>query len=164
MTTSKIGLVTLAALSLLGTTARADFTNKVEDQDRGRADLECAVVRVRPPEHDRNPGYKVELSINYNNGNATSFGVIHTLANGATYDRSKQYNGGRLQSWKDGSARWGGWYGNRYMVGTYNAITDTYVEIVHADGPLGRVVTTIETRCHGLADGDSPEGNGPLGP
>jgi hypothetical protein len=115
---------------------------------QGDAYYECAVTRVTPPYHDRNPGYKVDLHIDREDGRVVAFGVVHTRADGTTVDRSEQYRGDRINWWPNGSAQWTGWYGNSYMTGTYNAGNITYTEVIRGGGPNGHVNTTIQTACH----------------
>jgi hypothetical protein len=53
---------TMIALLLATTAAHAEFVlRKPPTAVNGDMYLECAVVRVTPPDHDRNPGYKVTL-------------------------------------------------------------------------------------------------------
>src|SRR5262245_20928948 len=49
--------------------------------------LECGLIRVNPPDRDRDPGFKINISISPEEG----FMVTHTLISGAVYDRSDQY-------------------------------------------------------------------------
>jgi hypothetical protein len=99
--------------TVLTTAAHAEFTlRSAMPPQQGDAYYECAVTRVTPADRDRNPGYKVDLHIDREDGRVVAFGVVHTLADGTTVDRSAQYKGDRINWWPNGSAQWTGWHGN----------------------------------------------------
>jgi hypothetical protein len=144
----KMTMKTIIALLLATTAAHAEFTLRKDPTPvNGDRYQECAVVRVSPPDHDRNPGYKVTLHLTYDDGKVTSFGIVHTLADGTTRDRSEQYSGDKLRWWPDGSAQWTGWRGHNYMTGDYY-VSGRYTEVIRSGGSTGRVEVTIDTRCH----------------
>jgi hypothetical protein len=137
----------LLATTVLTTAAHAEFrSHSAMPPRQGDAYYECAVTRVTPTDHDRNPGYKVDLHIDREGGKVVAFGAVHTLADGTTVDRSEQYRGDHINWWPNGSAQWTGWLGNIYMTGTY--ANNTYTEVVRVGGPNGHVNTTIQTACH----------------
>jgi hypothetical protein len=105
------------------------------------------VVKVTPPDHDRNPGYKVEVNITYDdNGKMTSYDIVHVLADGTEKDRSQQYANSRF-SWNQNIAQWSGWRGQTKMVGTFDKRRSTYTEVIR-HGDNGKIDALIETKCH----------------
>jgi hypothetical protein len=140
---------------LLGTTvAHAAFvqhpSRRMPASDECVDRYECAVTRVIPLDHDRNPGYKVNIILGYKiNNEIGSLEIIHVLSDGTEFDRSSQYSRVRLSS-GNGWAKWSGYYYNgKRMVGTFDKRRDTYTEVLTNNG---RVKSTIETRCHEIDD------------
>jgi hypothetical protein len=136
-------------LAIFLTTAVSFAQFKSSHEDEGRLTLwECAVVNVVPPDHDRNPGYKVNLAAEFgDNNNIVSFDVVHTTLDGTTYNRSEQYINGTLVGNRQRIA-WSGWRGgNTQMLGTLGAQGGRwmYTEVVHKNN---RTETTINTVCH----------------
>jgi hypothetical protein len=106
---------------------------------------ECGLIQVSPPDRDRDPGFKINLSTN-----ADNFYVTHMMVSGTTYERTEQYNVQRV--WTDGNFNWvGRSYKNPaiIMVGTFgkNRVTGRmqYVERVYKNN---RLETTVASTCH----------------
>jgi hypothetical protein len=135
-------------LWLGATAANGQFLAR-EERPYNVLSLECKVTRVTPPDHDRDPGYKVNLSAGfYGNSKVRSFDVVHTTVSGKEYHRSDQYTDTNLTDY-NGTIRWTGWRSdNRMMVGTlYSAAHGRWrydEEVRHND----RIETTINTVCH----------------
>jgi hypothetical protein len=114
--------------------------------------MECVVAKVVPPDRDRDPGYKVNLSADFEpgSGRVLMFDVIHTTTSGKRYRRSDQYENGNLSGDRN-RIQWSGWRGNVKMVGTllFDRGRWFYIEQV---GKNGRVETTINTVCHEQPD------------
>ena len=129
---TKVVLAAVAAASICVANSMASAQYQVQAQDAWAADAkdwECAMPVERPATNDRNPVYKTEIYLvhDYDERKGTSwltsFNVRHTLRNGDQYQRSNQYTGIRVQSWKTGKhsgvQQWSGYsvkYGGR-MVG-----------------------------------------------
>jgi hypothetical protein len=111
---------------------------------------ECGLIQVNPPDRDRDPGMKINVSID-----ADNFYVTHTMISGAQYERTEQYGVARV--WKDANFNW---VGRSFkdpaivMVGTLGKNRATgrmqYVERVYKNN---RLETTVASTCH--ADGDA---------
>src|SRR5262245_50890355 len=52
------------------------------------SEFECVVTKVTPPSKDKDPAYKVNVSIDED---GTFVSVVHTTVSGAVYDRADQY-------------------------------------------------------------------------
>jgi hypothetical protein len=108
------------------------------------------LIQVNPPDRDRDPGMKINVSID-----ADNFYVTHTMISGAQYERTEQYGVARV--WKDANFNW---VGRSFkdpaivMVGTLGKNRATgrmqYVERVYKNN---RLETTVASTCH--ADGDA---------
>jgi hypothetical protein len=110
---------------------------------------ECGLIQVSPPDRDRDPGMKINLSTD-----ADNFYVSHTMVSGAQYERTEQY--GIVRVWRDANFNWvGRSFKNPtiVMVGTLgqNRVTGRmqYVERIFKNN---RLETTVASTCH--ADGD----------
>jgi hypothetical protein len=140
---------TLMILLLMTTAASAFSVGRPDPGFNVNSDInaECAVVRVTPPDHDRNPGYKVELNITFDHkGDMTSYNIVHVLADGTEKNRSDQYTNSRF-SWNPYFSQWSGWRGQTKMVGTFDQRRSTYTEVIrHRDN--GKIDALIETKCH----------------
>jgi hypothetical protein len=113
--------------------------------------VECGVVRVVPPDYDRNPGYKVDVHVVYNEqGRLAEISAIHTRANGQTADRSEQYGHPIMLSQSGYRAMWSGFRHGLKMTGIFDSYNMTYNEFITRNG---RLETSIFTRCH-VAEGD----------
>jgi hypothetical protein len=111
---------------------------------------ECGLIQVNPPDRDRDPGMKINVSID-----ADNFYVTHTMISGAQYERTEQY--GVVRVWKDANFNWVGRSFNDpaiVMVGTLGKNRATgrmqYVERIYKNN---RLETTVASTCH--ADGDA---------
>jgi hypothetical protein len=147
----KLLLVTAAVAAVVASVASVtagQFMNSEKDSDEG-LNYECLVVKVTPADHDRDPGYKVNVFLDGNGFNST----VHTTVSGKTYERSDQYTNLKTwNAWKNGQGpwMWSGWLPNFgvKMVGTIG--TDKggkvfYDELVYRGD---KVATTIHTVCH----------------
>jgi hypothetical protein len=109
--------------------------------------LECGLIRVSPPDRDRDPGFKINISISPEEG----FVVTHTMISGAVYDRTDQYED--LRSWKvnNGPYQWSGRsvkYPQLVMLGTFGRDRTgqlVYMEEIYRSG---RLETTVRSTCH----------------
>jgi hypothetical protein len=111
---------------------------------------ECGLIQVNPPDRDRDPGMKINVSTD-----ADNFYVTHTMISGAHYERTEQYGVARV--WKDANFNW---VGRSFkdpaivMVGTLGKNRATgrmqYVERIYKNN---RLETTVASTCH--ADGDA---------
>ena len=112
---------------------------------------ECGLIQVSPPDHDRDPGFKINLVLNDEN-----FYVGHTMISGKVYSRGDQYDIHRI--WVDGNLNWSGRsYKNPAitMVGTFGKNRATgrvqYVERIYKNN---RLETTVVSTCHVEEVGD----------
>jgi hypothetical protein len=139
---------TLLALLLMTTVAGAQF--KAQEPSEGNfLSKECMVAKVTPPDHDRDPGYKVKLTAEFNpdNGRVLSFDAVHTTMSGKQYRRSDQYANGALGGDRN-RIQWSGWrFGNTQMIGTLHLGNGRWLYDEQV-GKNGRVQTTINTICH----------------
>jgi len=74
------------------------------------ATLECGLIRISPPDNDRDPTIKTKVSMVWSPASAlnpTDFSVEHYSAAGNVYSRSEQYRSIRLWSNRD-SDNWSG--------------------------------------------------------
>jgi hypothetical protein len=60
---------------------------------------ECGLIQVSPPDRDRDPGMKINISTD-----ADNFYVTHTMISGAQYERTEQYGVARV--WTDANFNW----------------------------------------------------------
>jgi hypothetical protein len=70
------------------------------------ATLECGLIRISPPDNDRDPTIKTKVSMVWSPASArnpTDFSVEHYSAAGNVYSRSEQYRSIRLWSTRDTS-------------------------------------------------------------
>jgi hypothetical protein len=137
---------------LLSTAANAQFLAKHVSPNYGGLALECAVTKVTPPDHDRDPGYKVYISVELQGNKVSSLEATHVTASGKGYRRSEQYPNASLIEGRD-RVQWSGWwrYGNKQMTGTlYLNGRWRYDEQIMRNG---RVEMTINTLCHEDHDG-----------
>jgi hypothetical protein len=139
---------TTIGLLVMTTAANAQFTARQSMPDY--INKECMVAKVTPPDHDRDPGYKVNVSADFENGKISGFDAVHTTMSGTEYSRSRQYTNATLESSRNW-VQWIGWRHDYRMVGTLylNNGRWRYDEQVFRNG---RVQTTINTICH-----DEPE-------
>jgi hypothetical protein len=108
--------------------------------------VECSVVRISPPDRSRNPDYKVNVSVIYDDaGILQSMSIIHTLMNGQEVDRSDQYYYNFQLDQRDNLTTWSGYRGPLKMTGVFNRNTVTCVEYITRNG---RLETKVDTRCH----------------
>ena len=144
-------MLTLGTLILMATTANATFVPRKPHEPLENIYAECAVVRVTPRDHDRNPGYKVNVSVTYDQGGLSGIDVVHTLADGQQFDRSQQY-GRSVRLGQNGyKTTWSAFRRGKKMVGVFDSYSMTYSEFITRDG---RLETQIDTRCHDLGEGD----------
>jgi hypothetical protein len=67
--------------------------NRFEIQPNQAVQLECVPVKIRPTDRDRDPVYKVNVDLQFDDSsNIDSLYVAHTTMNGNVYSRSDQYN------------------------------------------------------------------------
>jgi hypothetical protein len=135
-----------SAALLLTSVANAQFLAKHLEPDHFVA-MECAVTRVTPPDHDRDPGYKVLVSYGFQEGGKISaFEATHVTASGKSYRRSDQYPNATLTEGRD-TIQWSGWwrYGNKFTTGTLHLRSGRYDEQIKSNG---RIISTIDTICH----------------
>jgi hypothetical protein len=141
--TSTAVLLALAANANAGT-----FRSAIQEENAWRA-YECVVVKVTPPDRDRDPGYKV--NINIYDGEFES--VFHTTVSGKTYDRTEQYVD--LKTGKNGATYWWSGWSRKYqhikMTGTVTRERGQviYTEFVQRGNKLETVIRTV---CHKDSD------------
>jgi CRP-like cAMP-binding protein len=113
--------------------------------------FECVVTKVTPTDKEKDPGYKVNVTINYDGRFAE---VVHTTRSGAVYDRAEQYMVQVNEPYNSNGPN--AWYGNSKkhpsvkMLGMFSVFKDgrmTYRELVFKDG-VKQPVTTVDTACH----------------
>jgi hypothetical protein len=119
------------------------------DRTPSSISVECAVVRVVPQDRDPNPGYKVTVYAQYDDGVLKSMDVWHTRVNGQQVDRSAQYSNARLVQ-HGNIATWIGYRGGLQMTGVLDPNKMTYQEYITRNNHLE---TEIDTRCH-IAEGE----------
>jgi hypothetical protein len=113
--------------------------------------IECGLIRISPPDNDRDPTIKTKVSMIWspaNDRNPSDFSVEHYSAAGNVYSRSEQYRSIRLWTTRD-SDNWSGVSIRNpalTMVGTvYSERGRTfYVERVFNNG---RLETVISSTC-----------------
>jgi hypothetical protein len=145
---------TMLALVLMTTAAVAQFKAQRLEGEGNFIAMECVVAKVIPPDHDRDPAYKVSLTAEFNpdNGKVLSFDAVHTAVSGAKYRRSTQYSNGTLVGNRD-RIQWSGWrFGNTQMVGILHFGNGRWLYDEQV-GKNGRIQTTINTVCHAEAEG-----------
>lgn len=108
---------------------------------------ECGLIQVTPPDHDRNPGVKIVLSTD---PDPSTFFVTHTMASGATYERTDQYR--LMRIWNASSTF--NWTGQSFkdskktIIGTFGPDQRTgrlqYIERIYRNN---RLETTIVSSC-----------------
>jgi hypothetical protein len=110
--------VVLAAVAILGLIppGYAGFTNQVPREIGEYTNLECVPVVLQPPDHDRNPIYKISVNLQLDNGRTKEINVQHTASDGTTYDRSHQYSNASI--WQNPGYNESYWEGTR-MRGRY---------------------------------------------
>jgi hypothetical protein len=94
------------------TAANAQFTAKHSMPDYIRK--ECMVAKVTTPDHDRDPGYMVNVWADLTGGypnKLVAFDAIHTMASGKEYHRSEQYTNATLRL-DNNVIQWTGWWHN----------------------------------------------------
>ena len=143
----KLLLATAVATLAASAASAGSFSKNEENEDTYRG-YECVVVQVTPPDRDRDPGYKVNVSIEDDKFST----VVHTTRSGREWDRTDQY--ANLKTWRaaNGVVWWSGW-SRKYQVEMTGALgmdkgQILYVEYVRQNG---RLVTTIRTVCHRTA-------------
>src|SRR5215471_19928919 len=109
--------------------------------------LECGLIKVSPPDRDRDPGFKINISISPEEG----FIATHTMISGAVYDRTDQYE--NLRSWKvnNGPYQWSGRsvkYPQLVMVGTLGRDRTGQLVYMEEIYRAGRLQTTVRSTCH----------------
>jgi hypothetical protein len=148
----------LAAVAAIATIASAsaqtmDGTNTPANNGANNVSaFECVVTKVTPPDKDKDPGYKVNVSID---GDGNFVNVVHTTVSGAVYDRADQYkitenhimdnNGPNMwfgQSKKHPEVGMGGMFGINNKTGEMH-----YREFVFR-GKAKKPVTEITSSCH----------------
>jgi hypothetical protein len=148
--------ISIIGMLLVTTAANAQFTAGNRFSLRDYLGLECMVTKVTPPDHSRDPEYKVNLwgKVNYRSDppNVTEFEATHTTMSGREYPRSAQYSNASLRS-NSNWIQWTGWRRGNQMVGTlyFNNGRWHYDERITRNG---RLETTIETVCHDELEGD----------
>jgi hypothetical protein len=110
---------------------------------------ECGLIQINPPDRDRDPGFKINVSTD-----ADNFYVTHTMVSGTTYERTEQYNVVRV--WTDANFNWvGRSFKNPaiVMVGTLGKNRATgrmqYVERIYKNI---RLETTVVSTCDAHGD------------
>ena len=100
-------MATAAAIGLFATSAQAfqAAPQPFQPNLRDSKTLECAIV-AHTPDRDRNPPYKVTVTLGMDDGVFQSLDVCYTLVNGREVSRTDQYQDGRtwtetprLKSW-----------------------------------------------------------------
>jgi hypothetical protein len=155
-------LATIAALAALTIPAQADWTNPWDESNR---EWECSFHKETPAMADRDPVYKTELYVMYDQTSnrqvmpVVAFNVRHTTRSGEQYERDDQYTNLHV-GWqiaanrKSGSQTWTGdsvRYPNLRIIGqlkwTNNAkgLLGTYSEYFYRNGVLANTVTA---QCH----------------
>jgi hypothetical protein len=150
------------ALVALTIPAQADWTNPWDESNR---EWECSFHKETPATADRDPVYKTELYVMYDQTSnrqvmpVVAFNVRHTTRSGEQYERDDQYTNLHV-GWqiaanrKSGSQTWTGdsvRYPNLRIIGqlkwTNNAkgLLGTYSEYFYRNGVLANTVTA---QCH----------------
>jgi hypothetical protein len=140
---------------LFSTVGHAQFRAKRFDiQPNQAVQLECAPVKITPRDRDRDPVYKIDVDLEFdNNSNIDSLNVVHTTMDGNVYIRSDQYNQTGLSQPIPYRTKWiwrGVWkkHSNFVMLGDVTrsaAGTWTYTETLLRNGAVNMV---MESRCH----------------
>jgi hypothetical protein len=143
------------ALLLMTATAAAQFKAPQLEGEGNLIGMECVIVKVSPPDHDRDPSYKVNLTAEFypDNGKVSTFDAVHTAVSGRKYRRSNQYSNGALVGNRTG-VQWSGWrFGNTEMIGVLHFDKGRWLydeQVVKG----GRVQTKINTVCHAEVEGE----------
>jgi hypothetical protein len=74
----------MIALALMTTVAVAQFKAQQLEGEGNSIAMECVVTKVIPPDHDRDPAYKVNVTSEFNpdNGKVLTFDAVHTTTSG----------------------------------------------------------------------------------
>ena len=117
---------------------------------------QCGGAKVTPPDNDRDPVAKTELSIRYELNRLVLFNVVHTTISGAEYSRQDQYRDFRQWTGMDGVENWSGVLVRNpkiTMVGAFERDKGTkfpnYVERVYSSGKLD---LTLRMTCRYAGD------------
>ena len=155
----KLLMTAVAAIAVVAS-ASANAQRGMEESDTPAEKTfayECVVDRVTPADHDRDPGYKVNVVTDMTH----IISVWHTLKSGKEVDRTTQYDAtsGALRKNEDWSTSPLVWYGPskkspqlamRGIIGTQNANGTGklfYLEELYR-GNEKKPVLTVNTTCH----------------
>jgi|SRR5215813_4933716 len=135
----------VAALATSAANAGQPFAS---DENEERM-FECSVIKVSPPDNDRDPGYKITVSLDGNGFTS----VVHTTRSGRTWDRSEQYS--HRRSWNDaknggdGPYVWTGWSA-KYQVTMKGVIGGQSGKLVYDEYVYqgNKLVTKVQSVCH----------------
>ena len=118
-------MATAAAIGLFATSAQAfqAAPQPFQPNLRESKNLECAIV-AHTPDRDRNPAYKVTVTLGIEDGVFQSLDVYYTLVNGREVSRTEQYRDGR--TWTE-MPRLKSWYWS----GTYRGVARTTGHLIH---------------------------------
>jgi hypothetical protein len=112
-------LSTVAAIVLVTGTANA-FVKAAPTQIQPYTLLECVPTSISPPDHDRNPTYKIMVNLQLADNQIRELNAVHVALNGTQYSRTEQY--GNANIWqKPGYNEWY-WQGSRVR-GNHNVMT-----------------------------------------
>jgi hypothetical protein len=104
-------LFTTAAIIVLVTGAANAFVKASPAPIEDSTTLECVPTSISPPDHDRNPTYKIVVNLELDSGQLRGLSATHVAVNGNEYDRNEQY--GNANIWqKPGYTEWY-WQGTR---------------------------------------------------
>jgi hypothetical protein len=154
----KLLSATVAAIALIASASAYAATGMEETAKPERQfAYECVIDRVTPPDHDKDPSYKVNVVTDMSH----IISVWHTLKSGKEVDRTTQYDAtsGALRKNEDWSTSPLAWYGKSKkspqlamlgVIGTQNADGTgklSYVEELYR-GNEKKPVLTVNTTCH----------------
>jgi hypothetical protein len=149
-------LIALALTVALPQMAQAGFTNAAATPINDYTHLECVPTTISPPDHDRNPTYKIVVDLQLNNSGVKEIDVVHVARDGTEYDRSQQYSNARVWQ-KSGYSEWY-WEGTRK--GRYDMTGRLYRNStqgwIYEESLLdnGRQNFWMQARCHIDGSGD----------
>ena len=149
-------LAAVAATALVASASAQTMDGTNTPTNNGKAEqefaYECVVDKVTPPDHDKDPGYKVNVLVNMHR----IINVMHTTKSGATYYRGAQYTNTWSEpgktSFEDSPLGWGGTSKKSpqlRMLGIMSYINGkpVYEEYLYK-GNDKKPVLTVKTTCH----------------
>jgi hypothetical protein len=149
-------LATVAAVSLAASASAQTMDGTPAPVERYA--YECVVDKVTPPDHDNDPGYKVNIMLDMTHIDQ----VWHTRKSGKTADRAAQYAATSMakrkgEDWKTSPLIWfGKSKKNPHLsmlgtigtnIGNYGKDNLVYIEELFRDNEKKPIVT-ISTVCH----------------